>query len=80
MNFTQTIALHRRVSATLFKCLNETPKISVVDNQKQGYVLKIKKKSVKKCCNYCCVRVFSKENNVQVTEDDNYFTIHSTRI
>ncbi|KON32086.1 hypothetical protein AC478_01340 [miscellaneous Crenarchaeota group-1 archaeon SG8-32-3] len=80
MDFTQKMDLHRKISTTLFKCLNKNLKISVVDNQKQGYVLKIKKESAKKCCNCCCVRILSKQNNLRVTEDDSYLTIYSTRI
>lgn len=69
--------LYTAVSESLFKCLGEPPKISVVDNQKQGYVLKIRKKSAKKCCNCCCVRNLSKNHNLQITEDERYLTIHS---
>ena len=78
LNFTQTMALHRAVSATLFKCLSESPKITVVDNQKEGYVLKIKKNSAKKCCHCCCIRKLSENHNLQVTEDEKYLTIHSS--
>ena len=72
------MSLYRTVSESLLKCAGEPLKISVFDNQKQGYVLKIRKSSAKKCCNYCCVKFFSKTHNVQVTEDESYLTIHSS--
>lgn len=74
------MSLYTAVSALLFKCPGKPPKISVVDNQKEGYVLKIRKKSAKKCCNYCCVKYFAKVHNLQVTEDERYLTIHSQDI
>jgi len=72
------MSLYKAVSTVLFKCLGEPPKISVVDNQKQGYVLKIRKNSAKKCGHYCCIRNFSKNCNIQVTEDERYLTIQSS--
>ncbi|MBN1358916.1 hypothetical protein JW988_09145 [Candidatus Bathyarchaeota archaeon] len=73
------MSLYAVVSASVFKCLGEPPKVSVVDNQKDGYVLKIKKKTAKKCCNCCCIRYLSENHNLQVTEDDNYLTILSSQ-
>jgi hypothetical protein len=73
------MALYNATSAVLFKCLGEPPKISVVDNQKQGFVLKIKKSSAKKCCHCCCIRKFSMDHKLQVTEDENYLTIQSSQ-
>ena len=76
LNFAETMSLYKTVSTSLFKCFGETPKISLVDNQKEGYVLKIRKKSAKKCCHCCCVRNFIENHNIQVTEDERYLTIH----
>ena len=55
----------------------ESPKILIVDNQNKGYELKIKKCVTKKCCIGCCLKRFSVDNNLRLTEDKNYLTIYS---
>jgi hypothetical protein len=77
MKMPEIMDLHRTVLAFPFSCLGEPPKISVVDNQKEGYVLKIKKKSAKKCCRCCCIKNLCKSMNLRLTEDESYLTINS---
>ena len=75
MNFTETMTLYRAISALTLKCPNEPFKISIIDNQKDGYTLKVKKGIDQKCCNCCCIRNFSKHCNFQVSEDSKYLSI-----
>ena len=77
-NFVETISLYRIIISSLpRRCLGESPKICVVDKQSEGYELKIKKCITKKCCTGCCLKNFSVNNNLRLTEDKNYLTIHS---
>jgi hypothetical protein len=75
MNFTETITLYRAISALTFRCPNKHLKICVVDNQIDGYALKVKKCLTQECCNCCCVRKFSKSHSFQLTEDAKYLNI-----
>jgi hypothetical protein len=77
MNFVEAMGLYRSVSKVHFRCQGDTSKISVVDNENEGYFLKIKKCLTKKCCVYCCLKDCSKSSNVLVSEDGDYLTIHS---
>jgi len=75
MNFIETMALYRAISAFSPHCSNKPPKISIVDNQKEGYVLKIRMESAPTYCNWCCIKNFSKYNDFEVTEDGKYLSI-----
>jgi hypothetical protein len=75
MNFIETMALYRAISAFSLDCSNESPKICIVDNQKEGYVLKIRMESAPEYCHWSCIKNFSKNHNFQVTEDGKYLSI-----
>ena len=77
LNFPEAMALYRIISKVPFKCSDQPPKIGLIDNQKQGYALRIKLGCALKRCPYCCVRDFLKSRNLQVTENENYLTISS---
>ena len=70
--FKDVLALHTAVKNIPFKCGEQSPKISIVDQQKDGYVIAIKKQ----CC-LRCVRHFVKSRELSVIEDDNYLTIRT---
>jgi hypothetical protein len=69
------LVLYRTVSAFPFKCLAESPKICIVDNQKEGYFLKIKKDSDRKFCLYCCIKKSFRNYNLIVAQDERYVTL-----
>jgi hypothetical protein len=75
MNFIETMALYRALSALTLKCPEKPPKISIVDNQNEGYALKIARGLSQQRCNCWCIRNFSEHYNFHVTEDDKYLDV-----
>lgn len=71
-NFKDILALHRAVKNIPFKCGEQSPKISIVDQQNDGYVIAVKKR----CC-LRCVRHFVESRELSVDEDGNYLTIRT---
>jgi len=83
LNFADTMALYRVVSSVPFKCLDKPPKISVVDNQTEGYALKVKLDCAFKRCLHCCVKEFLKMRNLRVRGErklDCFFLINLSTI
>ena len=74
LNFVETMALYRLFSVGRLNCSGIKPKISVANFLGEGYVLKITKKLATKYC-INCVRDFSSERRLRVSEDKNYLTI-----
>jgi hypothetical protein len=74
LDFAEIMVLHRDILALPFRCPEDRPKVSIVDNQKDGYSLKLKKSSAKECCHGCCVKELIENRNLRVTEDENYLT------
>ena len=70
--FKDVLALHRAIKNISFKCGEQSPKISIVDQQNDGYVIAVKKR----CC-LRCVRHFVESRKLSVDEDDNYLTIRT---
>ena len=69
-NFEDILALHNAIRNLPFRCGDQSPRISIVDQQKEGYVI-----AVKKGCCLRCIRHFLKAKNLSVKEDKNYLTI-----
>jgi hypothetical protein len=76
LNFVEVMALYRAFSVGRFKCACTSPKITVADFQSEGYVLKIPKSPAEKFC-LSCIKDFSKNKGLIVTENGKYLTIHS---
>jgi len=70
LNFKDILALHRAVKNIPFRCGELSPRISVVDRQKDGYVIAVKKR----CC-LRCVRQFLESETLSVSEDEKYLII-----
>jgi hypothetical protein len=71
-NLKKILALHCAVNDISFRCGELSPKISIVDRQKDGYVIAVKKR----CC-LTCIRHFLKSENLSVSEDEKYLIISS---
>jgi hypothetical protein len=71
-NLEDVIALHNALRKIPFKCGDHSPKICIVDHQKDGYVIAVKKR----CC-LRCIRKFLEKLNLSVKEDEDYLTISS---
>jgi hypothetical protein len=71
-NFNDVLVLHNAVSNLPFRCGDQSPRISIVDRQKDGYVIAIKKK----CC-LRCIRYFLKVMDLSVNEDKKYLIIRT---
>ncbi len=71
-NFKEILAFHCAIKNIDFKCGEQSPKISLIDRQKDGYVIAIKKR----CC-LRCIRDFLKSKNLSVSEDENYLFIRT---
>ena len=70
------MALYRAFSAGRFRCSGAKPKVCVVDCQKEGYALVIKRDLARKYC-LCCIKDFFSDKGFRTREDENYLTIHS---
>ena len=68
----EVLALHCAVNNIPFRCGELSPKLSIVDRQKDGYVIAVKKK----CC-LRCIRHFLESENLSVSEDEKYLIISS---
>ena len=69
-SFEDVLALHEALSSLPFKCGDHSPKIRIVDRQKDGYVIAVKKK----CC-LMCVRHFLEDRGFSVSEDEKYLIV-----
>jgi hypothetical protein len=76
LNFVEVMALYRAFSVGRFRCSGVSPKISITDFLSEGYVLKVAKKSVRKYC-LDCIRDFSINEGLRLSEDESYLSIHS---
>ena len=79
LSFKQTLSLFNAFKVRSFKCPDCQPKVTMVDNGNDGYVLVVKKSPDKKCCDGCCAREFAKEEKLRVTEDERYVTLQPER-
>jgi len=70
------MALYRAFSYGRFRCSGAMPKVSVVDYQREGYALVIRKGTAKKFC-LRCIKDFFSNKGLRAREDENYLTIHS---
>ena len=71
-NLKDILALHSAAKSLPFKCGDQSPKISIVDQQKDGYVIAIKKR----CC-LRCIRHLIESKNLSAIEDENYLIIRT---
>jgi hypothetical protein len=71
-NFDDVLVLHNAVSSLPFRCGDQSPRISIVDKQTDGYVIAIRKK----CCSRC-IRYFLKVMDLSVNEDEKYLIIRT---
>jgi len=69
-NFEDVLALHDALSRVPFRCGAYSPRFSIVDRQKDGYVIAVKKK----CC-LMCVRHFLEGRGFSVSEDEKYLIV-----
>jgi hypothetical protein len=69
-NFEEVLALHDAMSRLPFRCGEHSPKIRIVDRQKDGYVVAVKKK----CC-LMCIRHFLEGRDFSVSEDEKYLIV-----
>ena len=69
-NLKEILALHCAVNEIPFKCGDQSPKISIVDRQKDGYAIAVKKR----CC-LKCIRDVLEKKNFSVSEDEKYLII-----
>ena len=76
LNFIEIMALYRTLSVGRFKCLGVSPKIVAEDYQFEGYVLSIRKVSIKDAC-LRCVKNFAVRSNLWFREDKSHLTIHA---
>lgn len=72
-NFDDILALHNAVRSLPFRCGDQSPKISIVDKQKDGFVIAVKKK----CC-LRCIRHLLKDMNLTASEDEKYLSIKTS--
>jgi len=69
-NFEDVLALHEAMSSLPFRCGEHSPKIRIVDRQRDDYVVAVKKK----CC-LVCVRQFLEGRGLSVSEDEKYLIV-----
>jgi hypothetical protein len=69
-NFSDVLALHDALSRLPFRCGDHSPKIRIVDRQKDGFVIAVKKK----CC-LMCIRSFLEGRGFSVSEDEKYLIV-----
>jgi hypothetical protein len=68
--FNDVLALYDAMSSLPFRCGDYSPKIRIVDRQKAGYVVAVKKK----CC-LRCIRQFLEGRGFSVSEDEKYLIV-----
>ena len=69
-NFEEVLALHDAMSRVPFRCGVHSPKIRIVDRQKDGYVVAVKKE----CC-LRCIRHFLEGLGLSASEDEKYLIV-----
>jgi hypothetical protein len=69
-SFEDVLALHDALSRLPFRCRDYSPRISIVDRQKDGFVIAVKKK----CC-LVCIRHFLEGRGLSVSEDEKYLIV-----
>ncbi len=76
VNFVEVMALQRAFRAGRFKCSGASTLVSAAEFPFEGYVLVVRKKSVRKFC-LGCFRIFLGKRPLKSTESENYLTIYS---
>ena len=71
-NFKEILALHDAISDLPLRYDGQCPRISIVDRQKDGYVI-----VVKKICCLRCVKHFLEVMIFSFSEDEKYLTIRT---
>jgi len=71
-DFEEVLALHEAMSRVPFRCGDHSPKIRIVDRQKDGYIVAVKKE----CC-LMCIRQFLAGRGLSVSEDEKYLIIRT---
>jgi hypothetical protein len=71
-NFRDVLALHDALGNLPFRCDGQCPRFSIVDRQKDGYVI-----AVKKDCCLRCIKHFLEVMNFSFSEDEKYLTIRT---
>lgn len=76
MNFVEVMALQRAFRAGRFKCSRASTLVSAAEFPFEGYVLVVRKNSVRKLC-LGCFRIFLGKKPLRATESRDYMTIYS---